>query len=461
MEEFGLPPDFMKTLLQMQVINSLGQNISQIAALRRGQPYQPAAGGGGIFDPSSIFKIQALQSEQKRKDEEERRRRSSMAEVFGQYHPAAGGTPWKDPDTGNVSYGTGLVDRFGPETAQTLRMFGAVDPKAAMGLLAEQMKPRNPWENYKVQDGNILGIDPQTNQPRVLSQFPTKPPEGFERAPDGSLGPIAGGPADPRYLARKGEVTEPLMRVLNPDGTVKYVPRSQAVGQSAPDEAGLMVTTGPDGKPVIMRATPQGMKSMLGTLGSAAQNEVEKTLVETGGLRQQMASQMERFRPEYQTWGTKLGMWGTALKEKLDLGQADPDTRQKLAEFTQFRSDAYRLFSQYLKTLSGVAVNPTEFKRAEAQLPNPGTGVFDGDSPTEFASKQREFMDFADKATARLHYIQRRGMTINDIPLDQMPQIIEKRGKELEASIGRLGIDGEALRKSVRDQLAREFGLVR
>ena len=37
--------------------------------------------------------------------------------------------------------------------------------------------------------------------------------------------------------------------------------------------------------------------------------------------------------------------------------------------------------------MSGVAVNPQEFSRAQAFLPNVGTGIFDGDSPTEFRTK--------------------------------------------------------------------------
>jgi hypothetical protein len=261
-------------------------------------------------------------------------------------------------------------------------------------------------------------------------------------------------------IAEKTTGSDPLVKVLNPDGTVTYVPRSQAAGKSAPDEASIVF--GPDGKPIFARGGSQAITAMQTGLTQAAQNKVNEELLSATNNRMMTIDIARRFKPEYQEIPTKIGMEWTALKEKGGgiLGKASPEQKAALDDYSQYRASAAQQFALTLKEMSGVAVNPTEFKRAESWLPNPGSGMFDGDSPTELQSKVKRFREFQDKAIARLSYTQKNGLKFDQVELDAMPKIISKRGTELETQFKSEGKSGEELRMMVRRELAREFGLV-
>jgi hypothetical protein len=290
-----------------------------------------------------------------------------------------------------------------------------------------------------------------------LQQPGRKPPEGFEPDGQGGLRPIKGGPADPTYLGAKSNLTEPLQKVLNPDGTVKYVRRSQAEGATAPD--GAMIVMGPDGKPLFMRGGSQAMQGMVSGLGQKAQNEVQEQLLNTTAQLAQVNRISEKFKPEFQQIGTRAGMAWSAIKDKGGM-TLDPQDRRALGEFTQYRAEAANFYADRLKAMSGSAVTEHEMKRQSAYLPNPGTGVFDGDSPTELAAKNSRMREFFQNVTARLHYVSKNGMDIKNVSLEKMPEVIRDRGNALEGEFKKRGLDGDQLKAAVRRQLAGEFGLV-
>jgi hypothetical protein len=289
---------------------------------------------------------------------------------------------------------------------------------------------------------------------QVVYQGEKKAPEGFQRNPDGSLSLLPG------YAEGKGQLaslTEPLSKVMNPDGTVKYVPRSQAVGQSAPDEA--MVVMGPDGKPLFMRGGSQAIQAMQSGLTKAGQDKVQDQLIDMTAQMSQVNRIKNSFKPEFQQIGTRAGLSWDAIRDKAGMN-LNPQERQGVAEFAKYKAEAGQYFADRLKAMSGAAVTEQEMKRQEAYLPNPGSGVFDGDSPTQFSAKVERMQDFMQKATARLHYVSKKGMNISQVPLDDMPKIIRDRGNELAKSIEGRGLDEAAVKDAVRRQLAKEFGLV-
>jgi hypothetical protein len=191
-------------------------------------------------------------------------------------------------------------------------------------------------------------------------------------------------------------------------------------------------------------------------------NLVQKNMLNTASLRGQVSDISRQFKPEFQQSGTRIGMQWTALKDKFGKGEVTPEDKQSLSDFTQYRASAAQMFSNVLKEMSGVAVNPTEFKRAETYLPNPGTGVFDGDSPTELEAKTTRLKEFTDKAIAKYHYINTRGFTVDDVDIDQMPSIMNRRGAELEQEIKAQmpNAAAEEVKGMVKEQLASEFELV-
>ena len=104
-----------------------------------------------------------------------------------------------------------------------------------------------------------------------------------------------------------------------------------------------------------------------------------------------------------------------------------------------------------------------EAARITATMPNPGTGLFDGDSPTEFQAKLQRAINATRNAIVRQNYALSRGInpTQTGIELDQVPRLYEQRGREIEAEIrqGAADIDPAQLRQQVRIRLRQEFGI--
>ena len=68
---------------------------------------------------------------------------------------------------------------------------------------------------------------------------------------------------------------------------------------------------------------------------------------------------------------------------------------------------------------------------------------------------------FTRKALAKYHYINKNGLTINDVDVDDMPAMINKRGNELAAKYAAQGLGEEAVNMAVGAALSDEFGLAR
>lgn len=253
-------------------------------------------------------------------------------------------------------------------------------------------------------------------------------------------------------LAKAGK-TEPLVKVVTDKG-VEWKPRSQAAGMAAPDEA--MIVYGPDGKPIVQK----GGVTTIGQLSKPTVTEIEKDLKAATEQLQQVKNIGAKYKPEFQNIWTKIGMEGSALKDKLGM-QVAPETAEALGEFTSYRAEAAQYFADRLKAMSGAAVTEPEMKRQEAYLPNPGTGLLDGDSPKQLEAKLRRMDEFMTKATARLNYIRKNGIELKDAPpLDKMKSIIDQRGAALDAELKATIPDAAQRRATVRQKLSAEFGLV-
>jgi hypothetical protein len=295
---------------------------------------------------------------------------------------------------------------------------------------------------------------PEQFSKTVGERLTAKPSDGYTLGPDQVRFDANG-----KVIARGPEKKdEQLVKVLGADGTVKYVPRAEAVGKAAPEEASIVF--GPDGKPIYARGGAQSVKGLASGLTNSSQGEVEKQLVDMTAQNVQVNRIAAQFRPEFQQIGTRAGLAWSAFKDKSNLMRLGSDERQALADFTKYRAEAGQYFADRLKAMSGGAVTPQEGERQEVYLPKPGTGVFDGDSPTEFQAKTKRMQEFMTNATARLHYVSKKGLGIRDVPLDEMPKIIRERGNELAKAFTAQKLEGDALKSAVRQQLAREFGLV-
>lgn len=196
---------------------------------------------------------------------------------------------------------------------------------------------------------------------------------------------------------------------------------------------------------------------------TAATKVDEDLLAASKGLMQLHAIQ-QQYKPEFQQFQDRVAFSGLATKEKLG-GKLTNKQKQDLSNYSSYRRNAAGSMNAYIKEITGQAMSVQEAERITKGMPNPGQGLFDGDSPTEFQSKMNDAMTQTKMAIARLSYIKRNGMSLMDgngnpvVSLARMPAIINKRGADIEKELSKTGIKGSILDTAVHRQLAIEFGL--
>ena len=118
-----------------------------------------------------------------------------------------------------------------------------------------------------------------------------------------------------------------------------------------------------------------------------------------------------------------------------------------------------------LKELSGAAVTPQEYERLKNDIPNAGTGIFDGDDPVSFKAKSDRARSTYRAAIARYNFMRSKGLNFDRNSLDQflslddVPAAIDKRGAEIEGQLRKSGADPRTIDQQVRRKLKQEFGI--
>lgn len=187
--------------------------------------------------------------------------------------------------------------------------------------------------------------------------------------------------------------------------------------------------------------------------------ELQTSLLESGS-RLSMYNQIEsQFKPEYLQPKFKAGQAWSAIKEKSG-ANLEPVEKQSLAQFSQFKQNTLNNLSQTIKALTGASMGVQEAARIEAGLPSAGQGIFDGDSPTEFKAKLDNTMKELRLVEARNAYILRKGLSFKDIPLDNVPKLINDRAAELAKQYQvDLKKATPTQMNAIKRQLSVEFGI--
>lgn len=196
-------------------------------------------------------------------------------------------------------------------------------------------------------------------------------------------------------------------------------------------------------------------------ISGAAQSEVEKKLLDaTYGLAR-LNGITSSFKPQYQELGTRLGTFWTSTKEKLGIKPSAKEVAE-LRDFSAYKRRAISNLNLYIKEITGAQMSEKEAERLTRGMPNPGQGLLDGDSPSEFRAKLEDVIAELRMAAARYHYIKKNGIALSDIPLSKMPDLMNRRAQELESSIKAQtpGLEEAQVVYQVRGLLAQEFGLI-
>jgi len=198
------------------------------------------------------------------------------------------------------------------------------------------------------------------------------------------------------------------------------------------------------------------VKVYTGDLSKGTAGKVEESALNTGDAINRLNSIQYSYRPEYQNIKFKAAQEWAGLKDKF--GALPENEKAVLGTYSKYKQNAVQNLNLTIKDLTGAAMGEAEAKRIISTLPNAGSGVFDGDSPTEFQSKLNNALTQTKYSLARKNYALKNGFKWENIQLDKMPEIIQSRGKQIEQQY-KLNPSDPATKQIVLRQLAAEFGI--
>jgi hypothetical protein len=160
------------------------------------------------------------------------------------------------------------------------------------------------------------------------------------------------------------------------------------------------------------------------------------------------------------TWETQAKAGALALAEKAGRTLTQQEANL-VTGYTQFKTSTLQQLNDYIVKITGAAIGQgEEADRLKASVPNAD------DSATQFKAKLDLLTKDVKKAQARLYYLKTKGYKnleqgFKDIKLDDMPQIMAQREKELidQYAKGKNLDENPQIKGAIARQLAAEFGL--
>ena len=207
------------------------------------------------------------------------------------------------------------------------------------------------------------------------------------------------------------------------------------------------------------KATTPSVNVYTGDLSKTTAGEVEKGVLSDADAISRLNNITASYKPEYQKIPYRGAQaWSAAKDRVLKLPESE---KRQLTDYSKYRQNSLQNLNKTIKDLTGAAMGIQEADRIMASLPNAGTGIFDGDSPTEFEAKLDNAVQQTKYALARKNYALKQGIkekAWEKIDLSDMPSIVNKRADEI-AKAYKLNPDKPADKATIKRQLAAEFGI--
>lgn len=210
--------------------------------------------------------------------------------------------------------------------------------------------------------------------------------------------------------------------VIDPTtGQPVYVDAPDAIGKRPYEKGGVVVGFDANGNPIVsVGGSGDAVTNATRSKIEAKQVDVQDNLARVDAIR-------SSFDPSYLQWGTKARM--RVLQMKSASGTAlSADEENQLSQYAGFRSSAFQNLSYVLNQLSGAAISPAEAERLKQFLPDPGTGIFDGDDPVTFRRKLDQFDAELRASIAR--YAKEKGGSLDSVPPPLPSKPIKSEGRE-------------------------------
>ncbi len=264
--------------------------------------------------------------------------------------------------------------------------------------------------------------------------------------------------AEPRLAARGRRASEPLVPVFDPaTGETRFRTRAEAVGQMAPPKTGMEVVTDPaTGQTVVRTGVTPGQGTEIGTKG---RNKIEDQMIDLTAARQRLGNIAASWRPEFSELPNQLGMTFNEVRDRTGVGflSLNPDQKAALADYSQWQQNTRQNLNRTIKEITGAAMTEGEAARIRGEVPN----LEDG--PTVFQAKMQNSIRLTNLAQARLAHLRNQGLpasgNFGGIGLDEMPEIIDRRGAEIEQQMIAQGMAPELAEQQAMAQVRQEFGI--
>jgi hypothetical protein len=266
------------------------------------------------------------------------------------------------------------------------------------------------------------------------------------------------GDAMSRYFAAKGgpESGRPV-QVMGPNGPMWMKP-SEAYGQPAVNSQwGGSISYDDQGRPVVSFGEGAG-----GAMTKPTTTAIEKDILQYSQELSQVRQAIRDFQPKFSTAGGKWEQLWSGLKDKAGT-LTNPADKEAYQDYVDYRATLGKTVAERIKAMAGTAMTAQEAERQMVYLPDLGSDVpFTGDGPTQTAQKLKTLDRNLTAAQARLYYVKQHGLTIDKVPLDRMPALMNERGDAIAAQIrqAKPGISEDEMGREVRSRLAYEFGLM-
>jgi hypothetical protein len=241
------------------------------------------------------------------------------------------------------------------------------------------------------------------------------------------------------------------LRKTNPNATIEDLYKLQEKFKQKPGTPSFGMSIDPTSGEVRV-TSGEGAQGMTGgmPLTPAARNKAQTDIFDIDLSIQNLKNVAGLYKPEFQQMATKWQNAIAAGKEKW-LGQnLDPSEKQDLVDYTNYRKAAVGMYSEEIAKGGGKTLTPFEVKIYGGKLPNAGTGMFDGDSPTEFESGMKQMYSTLMKSKARMMWYQAQGLgkefaknvgknlppeKAGLISLEDMDKVINNRAAQLERDL--------------------------
>jgi len=153
-------------------------------------------------------------------------------------------------------------------------------------------------------------------------------------------------------------------------------------------------------------------------LQKPTKNILEKEQLNTIQSLARLSEVKKNFKKEFQQIFPRLGFAWTSLKSKFDIGTITPKERKQAVEYAKHRRSGIENINRYIKEITGAQMSEAEATRLKLAQPDPGAGIFNGDSPLDFEGKLDGAIASAKMARARLNYLRKNGLVSGPRPFD-------------------------------------------